>query len=89
MATEAPQTNTDGNGTATGVPENRHPGKHGWLRLRAKSFSLRWAAVSAVLWLTAWNKGGTLLSGTPLIIAATVSSCAVVGFYVAHRTLNK
>jgi len=89
MLSETTQTNTDANSLTTGEPDNRQASKHDWFRLRARSFSFRWAAVSAVLWLTAWNKGGFLLSGIPLIVAAAASSCAAVGFYVAHRTLNK
>ena len=89
MKADVPNTNSDGKDRGTEESDNRRPANRDWLRLRARSFSLRWAAVSGVLWLTLWSKGGYLLSGTPLIIAATLSSCAAVGFYVAHRTLNR
>ena len=86
MTTEAPHTDQDDNDSSASIgrPLNRE-----WLKLRAKSFSVRWAAVSVVLWLTAWNKAGYLLSGTPLIVAAIVSSCAAIGFYITHHTMNK
>lgn len=79
----------DSDDNAPGKQNNSRPEKHDWLRSRARSFSLRWTAVAGAFWLTAWNKAGNLLTGTPLIIAAIVSTCAAVGFYIAHRTLNK
>ncbi|KAB0471214.1 hypothetical protein K6V72_09710 [Ralstonia insidiosa] len=86
MTTEAPQTDAD---SEDGTKDRGRLAKRDWLRLHAKSFSLRWTAVSGVLWLTAWNKAGYFLSGTSLIIAAIASSCAAIGFYIAHQVTNK
>lgn len=70
-------------------PNNGRSENSDWLKSHTKSFALRWATVSGVLWLTAWNKGGLFISGAPLIIAAVTTSCAAIGFYIAHRVKNK
>jgi hypothetical protein len=89
MTTDTPNKDIDAKAAATAEPGIHRPANRDWLKSRAKSYSLRLAVVSAVLWVSVWNKSGNFISGTPLILFAFVSSCAAIGFYVAHRRLNK
>lgn len=89
MNSERPNENIGADAATTGKPGNERPAKPDWLKSHAKSFAVRWAVVSAVLWITWLSNGGKFLAAFPLTLPAVVSSCAAIGFYVAHRARNK
>jgi hypothetical protein len=89
MTNETLRPDSDANDGATGDLNKSRTASSAWLKANAKSYALRWAMVSFAFWLIAWSKGDHILSWTPLILTAIASSCAAVGYYVAHRALNR
>ncbi|MDO5947189.1 hypothetical protein [Burkholderia cepacia] len=60
-----------------------------WLKLRAKSFAVRWAVLSCVVWLGAWIVSGRLVAEVPLTLSGFLTGSVAMVFFYLHLALNK